>query len=100
MPKVTKNHLNANQIDFGFTALNSLTYPSMQMKLTDTIEYYDVFGNVATSYTVEQLVDFIEENKLNDTHDMHIDYLDHNFDEVTKLFLLQELDKKEVRHAA
>lgn len=101
MPKVTKNNLNPNEIDFGFTALNSVTYPSTRMQLSDTIEYYDRFGNVATSVSVSRIVDFIDENGLNETEDqMHLDYLDDHFDEITKLFFLVTFEGKEVLHAA
>lgn len=101
MPKVTKNHLNPNDIDFGYTALNSFTYPSMQMQLNDTIEYYDKFGNVATAVSVARVVQFIDDHNLNDTEDdMHIEYLNDHFDEITKLFYHLNFESREVKHAA
>lgn len=101
MPKVTKNHINPNDIDFGFTALNSLTYPSMQTQQTDTIEWYDKFGNVATQVSVKRVIDFIDDHNLNDSEEkMHIEYLDEHFDEVTRLFYHMNFQGKEVGHAA
>lgn len=101
MPKVTKNHVNPNEIDFGYTALNSLAYPAQKMQPSDMIEWYDRDGNVATQVSVQRMIDFIDDHHLNDSEEkMHIEYLDDHFDEVTKLFYYMNFESREVSHAA
>ena len=96
-----------NQIDFNATSL-----------LAGVIEYYSADGeNIVAEAKLLNVLDFIELNRMNistegegltcDPHSFEreveqdtMDYLDDNFEMVTRLYFVDKLAGKELSHAA
>ncbi|WP_443945557.1 hypothetical protein ACJVDH_00165 [Pedobacter sp. AW1-32] len=104
MAKVTKNSINASDVDFSATALDSKT---ATIKETDTIEFYYASGEVAVSVTVEKVLIWMEGNNIHVADDQEpyevnpVEYLDQNFEEVTTLYFHNVYAiNGEVRYAA
>lgn len=125
MPKVTiKNRIDLKEVDFSYTALNSTNYPYGNIDIKDTVEYYFETGELAASVKVGAIIDWMENNEINDAEEQEVcindspfekqykseiqlvkglsdvEYLDKNFETVTRLFFIETYGRKEVKNAA
>jgi len=90
-----------NQIDFKATSL-----------LADVIGYWSLDGNLVSDVKLLKLIDYIEQNRMNihtegegltsdpysserEVEEDPMDYLDDNFEMVTRLYFIDKLARKE-----